>query len=80
MAKNKISTTSVTALFPDEMYELMTEVAAEEDRTMSWILRRAVQEYLINHGYLELEGRELTDFCNTGNNTRKPNGYKDKEN
>ena len=78
MARKSPMTTSINALYPNEMYELILEVAAEEERTVSWIARRAMQEYLVNHGYLELEGADLSEFCHTGTTSRKPN--KDKEN
>jgi len=79
--KPKIPNVNVNVLFPEGMYELITEVAAGEDRTISWIVRRAVQEYLVNHDYLDIDDlQELSEFCGT-DKLRKPNGYnKDKEN
>ena len=46
MTKENIKSVSVTTRITEEEYNKMLEVAEKLDRNKSWVLRKALQEYL----------------------------------
>lgn len=36
----------ITVIIPDEMKTAIDKIAKEEDRNLSWVVRKAIQDYL----------------------------------
>ena len=42
----KQETTTINVVVPVELRKALEEIAAREERTLSWIVRKALQEYI----------------------------------
>lgn len=36
----------ITVIIPDEMKEKIEQIATQEERNISWVVRKSIQEYL----------------------------------
>ena len=57
---------TVTAQIPDEMAQLLDEVAEKQGRTRSWLLREAMANYLARQKEVEEATREGLDAIRAG--------------
>lgn len=39
----------INALIPEEDKVVLEKIAQEEERNLSWVVRKAIQEYIENH-------------------------------
>ena len=39
----------INALIPEEDKVILEKIAQEEERNLSWVVRKAIQEYIENH-------------------------------
>lgn len=39
----------INALIPEEDRVVLEKIAQEEERNLSWVVRKAIQEYIENH-------------------------------